>query len=216
MPTYVRTTKKLMCDPMLRCRPPTFDDDKGEVFTNRRAYEKSSIELPAPWSWKMLQGMASSLSTTVQKSKFDLADSRDRIPYFPFCEELYKFATGKSECNWEHCISEDSKSSTNTYIFPCGCTDPDIQFISYAKIPIKSSSAFMCDPTGTRFTEIPCCPVFAQGAVVKKRKRKKAGLSLTDNRTYSRKVRERSKKTAKTAKGCSKQLMEEDVPTDSD
>ena len=89
MPTYVRTTKKYICDPRLRCRPPTFDDDKEIVFTKRRAYEKSSIELPAPWSWKMLQGMASSLSANVQKSKFDLADSRDRIPYFPFCEELY-------------------------------------------------------------------------------------------------------------------------------
>ena len=216
MPTYVRTTKKLMRDPRLRCRPPVFDDDKEIVFTERRAYEQSSKELPAPWSWKMLQGMSSLHSATVQKSKFDLAEARDRIPYFPFCEELYKFATGKSKCNWEHCISEDSKSSTNTYIFPCGCTNPDIQLISYANIPIKSSSAFMCDPTGTQFTEIPRCPVFAQGAVKKKRKRKKSGLSLTDNRTYSRKVRERSKKTAKTAKGCSKQLMEEDVPTDSD
>ena len=215
MPKYIRTTKKYICDPAIRCRPPTFGDDK-KIATDRRAYEQSSIELPAPWSWKMLQGMTSSLTTNVQMSKSDLVDSRDRVPYFPFCEELYEFATGASDCNWEHCIGEDSKSSTNTYIFPCGCTNPDIQFISLTNIPIKSSSAFMCDPKGTRFTEIPCCPVFAQGAVVKKRKRKKSGLSLTDNRTYSRKVRERSKKTAKTAKGCSKQLMEEDVPTDSD
>ena len=172
--------------------------------------------MPSIWSWTMLRGMTRSSARDYPMSKSDLLDARDQVPYFPFCEELYNFATGVSACDWEHCISKDNKSSTNTYIFPCGCTNPDIQFISFTKIPIKSSSAFMCDPTGVRFTEIPCCPVFAQGAVVKKRKRRKAGLSLTDNRTYSRKVRERSKKTAKTAKGCSKQLMEEDVPTDSD
>ena len=130
-------------------------------------------------------------------SKSELVDSMDRVPYFPFCEELYKFATGVSPCNWEHYIGEDSKSSTNTYIFPCGCTNPEIKFISLDTVPIKSSSAFMSDPKATRFVEIPRCPVFAQGAVVKKRKRKKSKLSLTDNRYYSRLVRSRSQKAAK-------------------
>ena len=212
MPKYISTTKKFMCDPKRRVRPPSLGGDK----TARIKYEQSSIALPSIWSWTKLCGMTHSSARDLPMSKSDLLDARDRVPYFPFCEELYNFATGVSACDWEHCINEDNKSSTNTYIFPCGCTNPDIQFISFTNIPIKSSSAFMCDPTGERFTEIPCCPVFAQGAVVKKRKRRKAGLSLTDNRTYSRKVRERSKKTAKTATGCSKQLMEEDVPTDSD
>ena len=148
MPKYIRTTKKYICDPALRCRPPTFGDNK-KIATDRRAYEQSSIELPAPWSWKMLQGMTSSLTTNVQMSKSDLVDSRDRVPYFPFCKELYEFATGASYCNWEHCIGEDSKSSTNTYIFPCGCTNPKIKFISLDTVRIKSSSALMRNPEAT-------------------------------------------------------------------
>ena len=74
----------------------------------------------------------------------------------------------------------------------------------------------MRNPEAIQVVEIPCCPVFAQGAVVRKRKRKKSKLSLTDNRSYTRKLRERSKKAAKTDKGCSKQLMDDDEPTDSD
>jgi hypothetical protein len=38
----------------------------------------------------------------------------------------------------------------------------------------------MQNPEVTLCVEIPRCPVFAQGAVVKKRKRKKSKLSLTD------------------------------------
>ena len=215
MPQYVSTTKKYIRDPALRCRPAMYGDDM-KVVTARRAYEKSLVELPSTWSWKMLPGMTSSYSVRSKVSKSYLVDSMNQVKYFPFCEELYEFATGVSDCDWEHCIGEDSKSSTNTYNFPCGCTDPTIEFISLAKENIKSSSALMRNPEHTRCVVIPRCPVFAQGAVVKKRKRKKSKLSLTDNRYYSRKVRERSQKAADTAKGCSKQLMDDDEPTDSE
>jgi len=215
MPQYISTTKKYMRDPALRCRPAMPGDNK-EIAAKRRAYEKSIVELPSTWSWKTLPGMTSSYTVRTVVPKSTLADSMDRIAYFPFCEELYNFATGATHCEWEHCIDEDSKSSTNTYNFPCGCTNPDIQIVSLTNANIKPSSAFMQNPDHTRCVEIPRCPVFAQGAVVKKRKRKKSKLSLTDNRYYSRKVRERSQKAAKTAKGCSKQLLDEDEPTDSD
>ena len=212
MPQYISTTKKYMRDPALRCRPAMPGDDK-KIAAKRRAYEKSIVELPSTWSWKTLPGMTSSYTVRTGMSKSSvLADST----YFPFCEELYNFATGETRCDWEHCIGEDSKSSTNTYNFPCGCTNPDIQIVSLTIANIKPSSAFMQNPDHTRCVEIPRCPVFAQGAVVKKRKRKKSKLSLTDNRYYSRKVRERSQKAAKTAKGCSKQLLDEDEPTDSE
>ena len=212
MPKYISTTKKFMCDPKLRVRPPSLGGDK----TARIKYEQSSIAMPSIWSWTMLRGMTRSSARDYPMSKSDLLDARDQVPYFPFCKELYNFATGVATCDWAHIVGEDSKSTNNTYNFPCGCTNPKILFRPLGEIPIKSSSAFVSNPEATLFNEVPRCPVFAQGAAVKKRKRKKSGLSLTDNRTYSRKVRERSKKTAKTAKGCSNQLMEEDVPTDSD
>ena len=212
MPKHISTTKKFIRDPALRCCPTSLGGNKDD----RRDYENSVVELPSIWSWKVLNGMTSSYTLRSGLSKSALVESMDSIPYFPFCEELYNFATSVSPCNWLHYIGEDSKSSTNTYIFPCGCTNPKIKFISLDTVRIKSSSALMRNPEATRVVEIPCCPVFAQGAVVRKRKRKKSKLSLTDNRSYTRKVRERSKKAAKTAKGCSKQLMDDDEPTDSD
>ena len=215
MPQYISTTKKYMRDPALRCRPAMPGDDK-EIAAKRRAYEKSIIELPSIWSWKTLPGMTSSYTVRTAVTKSILADSMDRIQYFPFCEELYNFARGEARCDWQHFIGEDSKSSTNTYNFPCGCTNPEIHIVSFTHSNVKPSSAFMQNPECTLCVEIPRCPVFAQGAVVKKRKRKKSKLSLTDNRYYSRKVRDRSQKAAKTAKGCSKQLLDEDEPTDSE
>ena len=149
-------------------------------------------------------------------SKSDLLDSRDCIPYFPFCKELYEFATGVTDCDWVHFIGKDNKSTSNTYNFPCGCTNPELHFVPVDDLPIKSSSGSVSNPEATLFNEVPRCPVFAQGAVVKKRKRKKSKLSLTDNRYYSRLVRSRSQKAAKTVKECSKQLMDDDAPTDSD
>ena len=160
--------------------------------------------------------MSSTYSIRTKHSKSTRVDSMDTIQYFPFCEELYNFATSASRCNWLHIVGKNNKSTDYTYNFPCGCTNPKISYRSLDKVKIKSSSAFMRNPESTRVVEVPCCPVFAQGAAVRKRKRKKSGLSLTDNRTYSRKLRERSKKAAKTEEGCSKQLMDDHEPTDSE
>jgi hypothetical protein len=167
MPKHISTTKKFIRDPKLRCRPTSLGGNKEA----RRNYKQSCVELSAIWSWTMLRGMTRSSVMDYPMSKFDLLEARDRIPYFPFCKELYDFATGASACDWAHFIGEDNKSTSNTYNFPCGCTNPKIQFAPLDDIPIKSSSAFVSNPEATLFNEVPRCPVFAQGAVVKKRKR---------------------------------------------
>ena len=215
MPKHISNTKKIICDPALRCRAVEPGDDKDHK-TKRLAYENSSVELPSIWSWKTLRGMTDSFNVYTAAPKSHLVDSMNNAPYFPFCQELYEFATGEAKCNWVHCIDEQIKSTDYTYNFPCGCANPTITYTSLAAYPVKPSSAVMFDRKITRLVEIPRCPVFAQGAVVKKRKRKKSKLSLTDNRSYSRKVRERNQKTPKTAKGCSKQMLDEDEPTDSE
>jgi hypothetical protein len=220
MPKYISTTKKIIRDPAKRCRPPIDGEVTKGVVQQRREYELSHKNLPRIWSWTMQQDVFTFTSlphVIVPKSKSDLLEARDRIPYFPFCKDLYKFATGASVCNWLHVVGEDNESSDYTYNFPCGCTNPQIGFMATERlvsIGIKSTSAYMCDPASSLHCEVPRCPVFAQGAAVKKRKRRKSKVSLTDNRWYRRLVRSRSQKAA-TVEGCSKQLMNDD-PTDSE
>ena len=186
----------------------------GGDINQRRDYDNSLVELPSIWTWKTLSGMAPSYAIRAKQTKSFRAERMDSSKYFPFCEKLYLFAVGSSPCNWLHFIGEDNKSNNNTYNFPCGCTNPKIQYCSLDQVSIKSSSGFMKDPESTQIVEVPRCPVFAQGVAVKKRKRKRSQLSLTDNKYYSRKVRERNQKAAKAAKGCSKQMLNEDESTD--
>ena len=151
MSKYISTTKKNICDPALRCRLPSEYEAKTSVAKARRAYERSSIELPSIWSWTMIRGTANSKSENIQLSKSDLLDVRDRTPYYPFCKALYEFATGVSTCDWIHVIGKDNESTNNTYNFSCGCTNPHIEFTPVASHVIKSSSAFIGNPEATRF-----------------------------------------------------------------
>ena len=209
MSKYISTSKKYINDPKLRCHRYYGTDKKSDAAVARRAYEESMIQLPSIWSWKYLtSGKLTHAAATAR---------RDTTPYFPFNETVYKFATGASTCDWSHTLPMECKDTDATYNFPCGCENPRILFASQLEQCSLSTSALLSagDESGL-CVEVPCCPVFAQGATPKKRKRRKSKLSLTDNRTYSRLVRSRSKKAAKPSKGCSKQLMDDDEPTDSE
>ena len=106
MPKHISTTKKFMLDPALRCKPTSLGGDKDK----RRDYENSVAEMPSIWSWKTLNGMTSTYTIRAKQSKSTLVESMDTIKYFPFCKELYKFATSASRCNWLHFVGKNNKS----------------------------------------------------------------------------------------------------------
>jgi hypothetical protein len=113
MPKHISTTKKFMLDPALRCKPASLGGDKDE----RRDYENSVAQMPSIWSWKTLGGMASTYSIRTKHSKSTRVDSMDTIQYFPFCEELYNFATSASRCNWLHIVGKTTNQLTTLTTF---------------------------------------------------------------------------------------------------
>ena len=84
----------------------------------------------------------------------------------------------------------------STYNFPCGCSNPHIENIYFSEGCIfpahfkLTSAALEHPPSPYRSTdtcyEVPFSPAFRESANPLKRRKK--GLSLTDNKTYRRKV----------------------------
>ena len=137
MPLVVNasTTSIVMNDPALRVADKSFCADHKVSEPNRRArkkYESSSVALPSIWGRKNLchPKHLITVSKKVVKSSLPRAELyaiRETTPYYPFCEELYQFATGKKKCDWIHCVHWTRlDTGTHTYSFPCGCTKPQL------------------------------------------------------------------------------------------
>ena len=126
-------TSIMMNDPALRVADKSFCADLKVSKPNERArkkYESSSVALPSIWGRKSLchPRHLLTLSKKIVKSSLSRAElyaHRETTPYYPFCEELYQFATGKKKCDWIHCVHWTRlDTGSHTYSFPCGCTSP--------------------------------------------------------------------------------------------
>ena len=155
MPRIVEAsaTSILMNDPALRVVDKSFCADVHKVSEpNRRArksYESSSVALPSIWGRKSLchpKHLLCMPNMNIAKSRLSRAElyaHRETTPYYPYCEELYQFATGKKECNWIHCIQFDNlEGGAHTYSFPCGCIKP--QYVDLKPLLDKFNIAMPC------------------------------------------------------------------------
>ena len=181
-----------MLDPALRRLPyPESGETKKEVKKQLREYKKSSVRLPKIWARTTLLSPRHP-SVTSRKS---LKEHHETFPYFPFCDILYQIATGKKKCYWRHIVLYCNTHLT--YNFPCGCSNPHIENIYFSEGCIfpahfkLTSAALAHPPSPYRSTdtiyEVPFSQAFRESANPLKRKKK--GLSLTDNKTYRRKLR---------------------------
>ena len=177
----------LMCDPaMRRKRQPVNGESRRKVRLERKAYKQSSVSLPQIWGRMNI----SSPHYLQARRLADIREHLDTTPYYPYCAAVYSFATGEEKCSWSHQLLEDN--SQLTYNFPCGCTHPTIEYVSSLPNYFKSTSAALVCPavssSGVATTyEVPCNQVFKPPSNPSKRRRK--GLSLTDSKTYRRRVR---------------------------
>ena len=151
-----------------------------------KQYMKSIVILPKIWGRLTQQ----SPHYPYTSSHSQLREYRETKPFFPFCERIYNFAVGKAKCTWNHQIHVSNLQLT--YNFPCGCSAPTIERINHLPNGYKPTSARLeavCSSSRSPATsyEIPYCPAFRKSSSTTKRKRK--GLSLTDSKTYRRKVR---------------------------
>ena len=216
------TTSILMNDPALRVIDKSFCADRKVSEPNIRAlknYQSSSIALPSIWGRK-------SVCHPRHQSSFSRAQlyaHREVTPYYPYCKELYQFATGKKVCDWIHCIQSDNlEGGTYTYSFPCGCIRP--QYLDLKPLLAKFKISLPCGNldavvlpdirTDEGFMEfnnvgyftVPRNQVFREAAPTKKGKKRKS-LSLTDHKSYRRLLR--SKRTVQHSSRCSSALLDE-------
>ena len=188
----ISTATVAMRDPSLRRPPlPLKNETKEEARANYGKYMKSSVVLPRIWA-RITQLSPHHPGITSRKL---VKEYRQTEPYFPFCKSVYKFAVGESVCFWRHIVLHGNTHLT--YNFPCGCHDPHIEYMYLNSVfpsHYKTTSAALLNPpsphrsTDTCY-EVPFCPAFRESA--NPSKRKKRGLSLTDSKTYRRRVRSR-------------------------
>ena len=182
-----------MCDPeKRRKREPVNGESLRTVREQRKAYKRSCVSLPQIWG-----RMISSSHYSHAKRLVDIRNHLDTTPYYPYSATVYLFARGKETCTWSHQLLRDN--SQLTYNYPCGCTHPTIEYVSSLPNDFKSTSAALVCPavssSGVATTyEVPCNPVFRPPSNPSKRRRK--GLSLTDSKTYRRRVRAKYTPTA--------------------
>ena len=136
------TTSILMNDPALRVIDKSFCADRKVSEPSIRAlknYQSSSIALPSIWGRK-------SVCHPRHQSSFSRAQlyaHREVTPYYPYCKELYQFATGKKVCDWIHCIQSDNlEGGVLTYSFPCGCIRP--QYLDLKPLLAKFKISLPC------------------------------------------------------------------------
>ena len=208
MPVTSSSSTKYIRDPALRSSHPEPDmtDELWEsTAAARYKYEQSEIKLPSIWSWERLPRVHSYESSIRSWNQTKLA--HDTKPYYPFDKELYTIATTDLACDWSHVVHADNKESECSYSWPCGCESPTIEYKVLRSLK-DVTTAVIANNENTLYHLVPRMPVFAQGALPKKKKKRKRGISLTDTRTYSRLVRARRQSSAHISNGCSKQLQE--------
>ena len=183
----ITTSRITMRDPAKRRKHhPVNAESRCTAEQQRKAYEDSCISLPQIWGRKNI----SSPHYRNARRLVDIREHLDTTKYYPFCCAVYSFATGGEKCTWRHQLLESN--SQLFYNFPCGCDDPAIEFVSSLPLHFKSTSAALVSPavssSGVATThEVPCNRTFNPSSNPNKRRRK--GLSLTDNKTYRRRVR---------------------------
>ena len=183
----ITASRITMRDPaMRRKRHPVNTESRKDARLQRRAYEESSISLPQIWGRKNI----ASPHYPNARRLIDIRGHLDTTAYYPYCIAVYCFAIGKEKCTWRHQLLESN--SQLSYNFPCGCANPAIEYVSSLPLHFKSTSAALVCPAvssrGVATTyEVPCNQAFNPSSNPNKRKRK--GLSLTDNKTYRRKLR---------------------------
>ena len=228
-----------MNDPALRVVDKSFCADRKVSKASARAlekYENSRVVLPSIWGRKSLPHPKHLLAShpdyrnaIFYGSKLARADiyiARESTPFYPFCKELYRFATGEEKCDWIHCVSFSRlEAGTHTFSWPCGCTNPRIQdldlLLTECKVSLprsytdavvvpnlreESGWAKFTTP-GIGYYPVPRNNVFREASSTKKGKKRKP-LSLTDHKSYRRLLR--SKRTA----SCSSALLGEDSDRD--
>ena len=203
----INVTKAFMLDPALRCAPYVGKDKRCSQAMLRRAYQRSSIELPKVWSRKTLRPPDYSSLDTTNAALYTI---RDVTPYFPFCEELYHIATTHDiVCDWQHVVLNQNTKLGYSYNFPCGCEDPELVVLEYIDVSTSGdTNAYMIHEFGDElFYRVPICPTVTPRVI---KKRKKKSTSLTDSKSYRR--IQRSKYSAPPQ--CSPQLLDDDGQSD--
>ena len=213
MPVEIKssTTRVVMNDPALRVVDKSFCADRKVSKDSTHAlnkYESSSVVLPSIWGRKSLCHPKHLLSTGIFRgahacssrlSRADIYVARETTPYYPFCKELYRFATGEEKCDWLHCVSLSRlEVGTHIYSWPCGCANTQILDLDplLAKYNVgmprgytdavvvpdlrEESGWAMFTTPGIGYYPVPRNNVFREASSTKKGKKRKP-LSLTDH-----------------------------------
>jgi len=183
----ITASRIIMRDPAKRRQKIPVNAESARTATyHRKVYERSRVSLPQVWGRKNI----SSPHHPHSRRLADIRQHMDTTKFYPYCYSVYNFATGREKCTWRHQLLESN--SQLSYNFPCGCTNPAIEFVTSLPSYFKSTSASLVAPDNSSTSnpttyEVPCNQVFQPPSNPSKRKRK--GLSLTDNKTYRKQLR---------------------------